>query len=50
LDNPRVDITKDKAALIPIFDKLAKLYGVKINNVTLADIQSDKKFEGVVDA
>ena len=50
LDNPRVDISKDKGALIPIFDKLATLYGVKINNVTLADIQSDKKFEGVVDA
>lgn len=49
-DNPPVNITKDKQALIPIFNKLAKLYGIKINNVTLADLTSDEKFKGVTDA
>ena len=41
---------KDKQALIPIFNKLATLYGIKFNNVTIADIQSDSKFKDVVDA
>jgi hypothetical protein len=49
-ERPRNQISKDKLALLPIFDKLANLYGIKFNNVTLADLQHDPKFKGVYDA
>lgn len=49
-ENPRVSITKDKQALIPIFNKLASLYGIKFNNVTIDELLLDSKFKGVTDA
>ena len=48
--NPINQVSRDKLAILPIFDKLAKLYGIKFNNVTLADLQHDPKFKGVYDA
>ena len=49
-NNPKVSITKDKQALVPIFHKLGSLYGVKFNNVTLEDLSRDPKFKDVTDA
>lgn len=49
-NNPIVQINKDKNALIPVFNKLANLYGINFRNVTIADLQNDKKFESVIDA
>lgn len=49
-NNPIVQINKDKNALIPVFNKLANLYGINFHNVTIADLQGDRKFETVVDA
>ena len=49
-NNPTVQINKDKNALIPVFNKLATLYGINFHNVTIADLQGDRKFETVVDA
>lgn len=49
-ENPKVEIVKEKRALIPIFNKLGALYGIKFNNVTIADIDNDPKFKGVTDA
>ncbi len=49
-DNPPVNVTSDKQALISIFNKLFNLYRINFHNVTIADINSDKKFEGVIDA
>ena len=49
-ENPLVSITKDKQALIPIFNKLASIYGIKFNNVTIADLLHDPKFKDVTDA
>lgn len=48
--NPKVDITKEKSALIPIFNKLGSLYGIKFHNVTIADIDHDPMFQVVSDA
>ncbi len=48
--NPRTNILREKRALIPIFNKLGTLYGIKFNNVTIADIDNDPKFKDVVDA
>jgi hypothetical protein len=33
-----------------VFNKLANLYGINFRNVTIADLQNDKKFESVIDA
>lgn len=49
-ENPKVDITKEKLALVPIFNKLGSLYGVKFHNVTIADIDHDPVFQAVTDA
>lgn len=49
-ENPLVSITKDKQALIPIFNKLASIYGIKFHNVTIADLLHDPKFKYVTDA
>ena len=48
--NPSVSISSDKQALIPIFNKLASLYGVNFYNVTIDDLQNDPKFKDVTDA
>lgn len=48
--NPIVSITHDKMALIPSFNKLSKLYGIKFNNVTIDDLISDQKFKFVPNA
>ena len=49
-DNPQNIITKDKYAIVNIFNKLAELYGIKFNNVTIADLVHDPKFKDVLDA
>ena len=49
-ENPKVDITKEKLALIPIFNKLGSLYGIKFHNITIADIDHDPAFKAVTDA
>lgn len=49
-DNPQNEITKDKYAIVNIFNKLAELYGIKFNNVTIADLVHDPKFKDVLDA
>ena len=49
-NNPKVTITKEKQALVTIFDKLRKLYGINIHNVTIADLVNDPKFKDVTDA
>lgn len=48
--NPPVSITKDKQALIPIFNKLASLYGVQFINVTTDELLADPTFKDVYDA
>lgn len=48
-ENPVNPVSSDKMALVPIFNKLAELYGIKFHNVTIADIQSDPKFKDVFD-
>lgn len=48
--NPINPITKDKAAMVNIFNKLAELYGIKFNNITIADLVNDPKFKDVLDA
>ena len=48
-ENPVNPAVSDKMALVPIFNKLAELYGIKFHNVTIADIQSDPKFKDVFD-
>jgi hypothetical protein len=37
-ENPPVSISSNKQALIPIFNKLAKLYGINFYNVTIDDL------------
>ena len=49
-ENSLVSITKDKQALIPIFDRLASIYGIKFNHVTIADLTHDPKFKDITDA
>ena len=49
-ENPPVSISSNKQALIPIFNKLAKLYGINFYNVTIDDLQNDPKFKDVTDA
>jgi hypothetical protein len=49
-ENPINPISKDKAAIVNIFNKLAELYGIKFNNITIADLVSDPKFKDVLDA
>lgn len=49
-ESPKQILIKDKQALIPIFDKLAKLYGIKFNYVTTAELTTDTKFTEVTDA
>lgn len=49
-NNPIVSIDKDRQALVPVFNKLATLYGINFHNVTIADLQTDTKFKDVVDA
>jgi hypothetical protein len=48
--NEPVNISKDKAALIPIFNKLASLYGIHFHNVTIAELIHNEKFKDVLDA
>lgn len=49
-ESPKNSITKDKFAVASIFNKLAELYGIKFNQVTIADLVSDPKFKDVLDA
>ena len=49
-ENPIVSISDNKFALTSIFNKLIDLYGIKFNNVTIADILSDPKFKNITDA
>lgn len=48
--NVKVEISKNKQAITPIFYKLANLYGIKFHSVTIADLQSDPLFKDVLDA
>lgn len=49
-NNPKVRVDKNKQAIIPIFNKLATLYGINFHNVTIADLNRDPKFQEIVDA
>ena len=49
-ENVKVEISKNKQAITPIFYKLANLYGIKFHSVTIADLQSDPLFKDVLDA
>jgi hypothetical protein len=49
-ENPIVDIDKNKQAIVPIFNKLATLYGIKFHNVTIEDLIRNPKFKDIIDA
>lgn len=49
-ENPIVSIEKNKQAIIPIFNKLATLYGINFHNVTIDDLNRDPKFKDITDA
>lgn len=49
-ENVKTTIYSDKQALVPIFNKLASLYGIKFHNITIDDLQNDPKFKDVIDA
>lgn len=49
-DNPIFPITHEKQALVPIFQKLGELYGIKYHNITRADIDKDARFKNVANA
>lgn len=48
--NPLAIISKDKQALVPIFNKLAQLYGIQFNYITTDILLSDPMFQNVTDA
>lgn len=48
--NPLATISKDKQALVPIFNKLAQLYGIQFNYITTDILLSDPMFQNVTDA
>ena len=49
-ENVKTTIYSDKQALVPIFNKLTSLYGIKFHNITIDDLQNDPKFKDVIDA
>lgn len=49
-ENSIVDIDKNKQAIVPIFNKLATLYGIKFHNITIEDLIRDPKFKDITDA
>lgn len=48
--NPIVNIDANKQAIVPIFNKLATLYGITFHNVTIDDLIRDPKFKDITDA
>lgn len=48
--SPKHEVYRDRSVLGNLFYKLATLYGIKFNDVTIAELNSDEKFKQVTDA